>query len=42
VGEPGQSVPDDGRVVLTVDDRQGARGHVREVTSSSIAPVNFV
>jgi hypothetical protein len=42
VRQVGEGVPDDGRVVLTVDDRERARGHVREVTSSSIAPVYFV
>ena len=35
----GQRVPDDGRIVLAVDDRE--RPHVLAVTSSSIAPVNF-
>ena len=34
-----ESVTHDGGVVLAVDDRE--RSHVRAVTSSSIAPVNF-
>ena len=39
VRELGERVADDGRVVLAVDDGEGP--HVRVVTSSSIAPVNF-
>ena len=42
VGELGERVTDDGGVVLAVDDGERPHvRHVRAVTSSSIAPVNF-
>ena len=39
VRKGGECIADDGRIVLTVDDRESPQ--VRAVTSSSIAPVNF-
>ena len=36
-----EGVPHDGGIVLAVDERERARAHVRVVTSSSMAPVNF-